>query len=73
MRKDDLSEIGQCGDLGVRSMIYSQTQDWEKLTSYLDLRPDMVNLDRPDRFKILACYPGVRRHFQAVQDMCDHG
>ena len=73
VRKDDLSEIGQCKDLGVRSMIYSKTQDWAELSSYLDLRPDMVNLDRPDRFKILACYPGVRRHFQAVQDMCDHG
>jgi glycerophosphoryl diester phosphodiesterase len=71
--KDDLSEISQCNDLGVRSMIYSQTQDLVALSYYLDLRPDMVNLDRPDRFKILACYPGVRRHFQAVQDKCGHG
>ncbi len=71
--KDDLNEVSLCRELGVKSMIYSQTQDWNELASYLNLEPDMVNLDRPDRFKILASYPGVRRHFDAMQQAFAHG
>jgi len=64
VEKDDLSEITQCAALGVRSMIYSRRQGWDELATYLALGPDMVNLDHPDRFKILVSYPKVRRHFQ---------
>ncbi len=62
--KDDLSEIAQCKDLGVRSMIYSRQSDWDELASYLQFEPDMVNLDFPDRFKIVKAYPRVRSHFE---------
>ncbi|PHR93533.1 MAG: hypothetical protein COA78_32680 [Blastopirellula sp.] len=65
--KDNLYEISQCRDLGVKSMIYSLTQDWTELASYLQIKPDMVNLDHPDRFKILTTYPKVRRHFETMQ------
>ena len=71
--KDDLGEVFLCRDIGVKSMIYSQTQNWGELSSYLKFSPDMVNLDRPDRFKILTSYPGVRRHFEAMQQVPDHG
>lgn len=54
--RDDLSQIEKCKSLGLKSMIYSQTHDWDELASYLKYRPDMVNLDRPDRFKLLADY-----------------
>jgi len=64
--KDDLSEISECAALGVRSMIYSRRSDWDDLGSYLKINPDMVNLDYPNRFKILTSYPKVRRHFQAM-------
>ncbi len=71
--KDDLNEVPQCRDLGVRSMIYSRTQNWGELSSYLKFEPDMVNLDRPDRFKILSSYPGVHRHLKATRPEPFHG
>ena len=67
VEKDDLDEISLCRDLGVESMIYNRTQDWTELSSTLKLMPDRVNLDRPDRFKILASYPRVRHHFEVMQ------
>ena len=70
--KDDLSEIDQCHALGVRSMIHSTSSDWDDLGTYLKCKPDLVNLDYPNRFKILASYPRVRRHFEAMQQACDH-
>lgn len=66
VERDDLWEIGRCAELGVRSMIYSRRSDWDELASYLKLKPDMVNLDFPDRFKILVSYPLVRKHFEAM-------
>ncbi len=66
VEKDDLSEINQCQALGVRSMIFSTRSGWDELSSYLQYKPDMVNLDYPDRFKILTSYPNVRRHFVAM-------
>jgi len=63
--RDDLSKITECAALGVRSMIYSRRSRYDDLASYLALQPDMVNLDYPDRFKILADYPMVRQHFLA--------
>lgn|GEM_PF-222606 len=71
--KDDLNEVSLCPDLGLRSMIYSQSDDWDALGSYLALEPDLINLDRPDRFKILASYPAVRNHFKTMQRRCQHG
>ena len=71
--KDDLDELPQCRDLGVKSMIYSQTQNWGELSSYLKFAPDLVNLDRPDRFKILASYPGVHRHLKVSKTVRIHG
>jgi len=63
---DNLAEIKQCQALGVRSMIYSRRSDWDELASYAELKPNMVNLDHPGRFKILVSYPQVRQHFQAM-------
>ncbi|MEO0384736.1 MAG: glycerophosphodiester phosphodiesterase family protein [Pseudomonadota bacterium] len=54
--RDDLDQIALCKSLGLKSMIYSQTHDWDELSSYLKYKPDLVNLDRPDRFKLLADY-----------------
>lgn len=71
--KDDLSEISLCRDLGVKSMIYSRTEDWDELSTYLKLSPDMINLDRPDKFKILVSYPDVRHHFEAMTLGLAHG
>jgi len=71
--KDDLFEISLCKDLGVKSMIYSRTEDWDDLSTYLKLIPDMINLDRPDKFKILASYPDVRHHFEAMTRGFNHG
>ena len=65
VERDDLSEIDECAALGVRSMIYSRRSSWDDLEVYLALQPDMVNLDHPDRFKILAQYPATHRHFLA--------
>jgi len=66
VEQDDLSEISQCRALGVRSMIYSRRSDWDELASYIKYQPDMVNLDYPHRFKIVASYPLVHKHFQAM-------
>jgi len=68
VERDDLSEIDQCAALGLRSMIYSRRAEWGELASYLELGPDMVNLDHPDRFKTLASYPLVRQHFSSQQE-----
>lgn len=61
--QDDLSNVSVCKDLGVRSMIYCQSHDPSDLGQYLAYKPDMVNLDAPSRFKILADYPDVQKHF----------
>ncbi len=66
VERDDLSEVEQCKELGVRSMIYSKRSNWDDLGSYLEVKPDMVNLDYPNRFKILTSYPLVRQHFLAM-------
>lgn len=59
--RDDLKDIATCHDMGLRAMIYSQTHDWDELASYLKYKPDLVNLDRPDRFKLLADYNWLER------------
>ncbi len=64
--RDDLSEIGQCAGLGVRSMLFSVATGWEDMAACLAHAPDMVNLDQPGKFKIVASYPLVRRHFRAM-------
>ncbi len=64
--KDDFSEIERCKALGVRSMIYSRRSNWDELASYAQYKPDMVNLDFPDRFKIISSYPKVRSHFESM-------
>jgi glycerophosphoryl diester phosphodiesterase len=64
---DDLDEVAHCRYSGVRSMIYSQNHSWEALDSYLKYKPDMVNLDRPDRFKLIASYPRVCDHLHAMR------
>lgn len=63
VERDNLAEIEQCHALGVRSMLYSRRSDWDELASYIKYRPDLVNLDYPDRFKILTSYPKVYQHF----------
>jgi len=69
--KDDLgkldAELDQCRALGVRSMIFNHGQRWGDSEFCLEHQPDMVNLDRPDRFKIVASYPAVHAHFTAMQ------
>jgi glycerophosphoryl diester phosphodiesterase len=55
--RDDLNGIASAHALGAKAMIYSQTSDWGDLAGYLKYKPDLVNLDRPDRFKLLADYP----------------
>ena len=54
--RDSLDDIATCHEMGLKAMIYSQKDDWEDLASYLKYKPDLVNLDRPDRFKLLADY-----------------
>jgi len=66
VEKDDLAEINECQTHGVRSMIYSRRSGWDDLASYLEYKPNMLNLDHPDRYKILASYPLVHRHFQSM-------
>ena len=71
---DDLAEVPRCAELGVKSMIYSMTHDWDELRQILERDPDLANLDRPDIFKILASYPDLadralhRRH--ALKNSC---
>lgn len=64
VEKDDLAEIAECREHGVRSMIFSTRDQWDELASYQKYKPDLLNLDRPDRYKILASYPRVHAHFQ---------
>jgi glycerophosphoryl diester phosphodiesterase len=59
--RDDLNGIATCKTMGLKAMIYSQSHDWDELASYLKYRPDLVNLDRPDRFKLLADYNWLER------------
>lgn len=73
VERDDLDEVSKCRDLGVKSMIYSQTHETEELANYLKYQPDIINLDRPDQFKIIASYPAVHRHFAAMLHECGHG
>ncbi len=73
VEKDDLTEVGQCHEHGVRSMIYSRRTDWNELASYQKYKPHMLNLDHPDRYKILASYPLVYRHFQSMQEAIANG
>jgi len=48
-------------------MIYSRRAGWDDLASYIEYKPDMVNLDYPDRFKTLVSYPSVHQHFQGMR------
>ncbi len=52
---DDLGEVTRCRDLGVASMIFSTTTDRSELKRLHDLKPDYLNLDRPDLAK--RCLP----------------
>ena len=61
--QDDLSNVCLCKDLGAHSMIYSQSHELSDLKKYLDYKPDLMNLDAPGKFKILADYPDVQAHF----------
>ena len=70
---DDLNEIEQCNALGIKSMIFSKRHDWDNLADCLAHKPNMVNLDRPDRFKLLASYPDVHNHFQTTKAGRAHG
>ncbi|MGI9490924.1 MAG: hypothetical protein ACR2QF_00710 [Geminicoccaceae bacterium] len=48
---DDLRDVARCRDLGVASMIFSTTADPTALMRLLKLKPDYLNLDRPDLAK----------------------
>lgn len=61
VRRDDLNEVEICRSMGLKSMIYSQTDEWETLASYRKHRPDLVNLDRPDRFKLITDFDWLER------------
>lgn len=52
--RDDLAEIAECRRLGLKSMIYSRARDPGLLASYAAMRPDLVNLDRPDLFRLVV-------------------
>jgi glycerophosphoryl diester phosphodiesterase len=58
---DDLAEVKRCAGLGVRSMIFTTLDDWHILQEIAQHQPDMVNLDRPDRYKIMSSYPHLIR------------
>ena len=55
--RDDLTEVARCQALGVRAMAFSLTHDLSKLQQIEALNADLVNLDRPDLFKLLKVYP----------------
>ena len=55
--RDDFSEIPKCQSLGVKAMTFSLTHDPEKLLQIQAVNADLVNLDRPDLFKLLSLYP----------------
>ncbi len=65
---DTLAEITECSAHGVRSMIYSRHSDRDNLASYLKYKPDMLNLDHPERFKIITSYPLVQQHFILMRE-----
>jgi glycerophosphoryl diester phosphodiesterase len=64
--KDDLSEVSLCNSFCVRSMIFSLSHERTDLQRYLRYNPDMINLDSPIKFKILASYPDVQKHFDLI-------
>ena len=55
--RDDFYEIPKCQSLGVKAMAFSLTHDPEKLRQIQAVNADLVNLDRPDLFKLLSLYP----------------
>ena len=55
--RDNFSEIPKCQSLGVKAMAFSLTHDAEKLRQIQAVHADLVNLDRPDLFKLLSLYP----------------
>ena len=55
--RDDFSEILKCQSLGVKVMAFSLTHDPKKLRRIQAVNADLVNLDRPDLFKLLSLYP----------------
>jgi hypothetical protein len=55
--QDDLSEIPKCQALGVKAMAFTLTHDLPKLQRIEVLNAYLVNLDRPDLFKLLKVYP----------------
>ena len=57
--RDSLSEITACQELGVQSMVFCLSDDLAELAKVLAVSPDLVNLDRPDLFKILQAYPDI--------------
>ena len=59
--RDDLTEIAKCQALGVKAMAFSLTHDLSKLQQIEMLNADLVNLDRPDLFKLLKLYPSSLR------------
>lgn len=64
--KDDLSEVSLCKSFCVRSMIFSLSHEQTDLQKYFAYNPDMINLDSPIKFKILASYPDVQKHFDLI-------
>jgi glycerophosphoryl diester phosphodiesterase len=65
---DELAEIADCSALNLRSMIYSRRPGQGELASYLEYKPDMLNLDHPEQYKILSTYPLVLQHFNSIQE-----
>ncbi|MYK31471.1 MAG: hypothetical protein F4051_07030 [Boseongicola sp. SB0670_bin_30] len=57
--RDSISEITACQELGVQSMVFCLSDDLAELAKVLAVSPDLVNLDRPDLFKILQAYPDI--------------
>ncbi|RMD93545.1 MAG: hypothetical protein D6811_04660, partial [Alphaproteobacteria bacterium] len=55
--RDDLGEIEECRRLGLKSMIYSLTDEPARLARYAAMGPDYVNLDRPDLFRLVVRHP----------------
>jgi hypothetical protein len=45
---DDLSELPLCRQIGVKSMIYDQTNQIADMEATVALGPDLINVDRPD-------------------------
>ena len=64
--RDDLTEISRCQALGVKVMVFSLTHDLSKLQQIESLNADLVNLDRPDLFKLLKLYPSSLRRKKNV-------